>query len=53
MSEPRTIVVCHPDHVNLADVKAEAAKYDATVVANLYCPPGKMFMVDPTALIFR
>lgn len=48
--EPTTIVVCHPDDVNLADVKAEAAKYDATVIGNPYVPRGKLYVIDPAAL---
>lgn len=51
-TEPRRIVVVHPDDVNLADAKAQAAKYDATVVANPYCPRGKMLLIDPAALRF-
>lgn len=50
MSGPTTIVICNPADVNLADVKAQAAKYNASVVSNVYCPSGKMFLIDPAAV---
>ena len=50
MSEPGMVVMVHPDDVNLADAKAMAAQYDATVVGNPYCPRGKAFLMkDPNA----
>lgn len=44
MKEP--VVVCHPDDVNLADVKALAAQHDASVIANRYTPRGQMYLMD-------
>lgn len=43
-------VVVHPDDVNLADAKALAAEYDASVVASPYVPRGRMYLVDRAAL---
>ena len=40
------VVICHPDDVNLADVKALAAKYDTSVIGNRYVPRGKLFLAD-------
>lgn len=39
------VVMVHPDDVNLADVKAVAAQYDAHVVGNPHCPRGKTFLL--------
>lgn len=49
-TEPKRIVMVHPNDVNLADAKAAAAEHNATVVGNPYCPRGKMLIIDPAAL---
>jgi hypothetical protein len=44
-----TIVLVHPDDVNLADAKALAAQHDATVVGSRYVPRGQMLLADSAA----
>jgi hypothetical protein len=39
------VVMVHPDDINLADVKALAARYDASVVGDHYCPRGKAYFM--------
>lgn len=38
------VVICNPEDVNLADVKAVCAEHDASVVANPHCPRGQVFL---------
>lgn len=50
MTEPTRIVMVHPADVNLAEAKARAAEYGATVVSSPHVPRGRMFILDPAAL---
>lgn len=40
------IIIVNPDDVHLADVKAVAAKRNASVIGNPHCPHGQMFVID-------
>lgn len=44
-----SLVIVHPDDVNLADAKALAARHGATIVANRYIPRGTVFVAAHTA----
>lgn len=50
MTEPTRIAMVHPADVNVADLKARAAEYGATVITNRYVPRGQMFLLDPSVL---
>lgn len=50
MPRVETTVLVHPESVNMADAKAQAAELGATVVANAYVPRGVMFVVAPGVL---
>lgn len=47
-----TVVLVHPDDVNLADAKRLAADYDTTVEGNRVVPRGQMFLADAANLRF-
>lgn len=51
VSEPKAIVMVHPDDVNLADAKAACAEHNATVVGNEWCPRGTAFLINPAVLL--
>lgn len=42
MSDTTWVLMVHPDDVNLADTKALAAKYGATVVGNRFVERGQI-----------
>lgn len=44
------VILVHPDDVNLADVKAAAARFDSTVVGSRFVPRGRMYVGDGSVL---
>lgn len=46
-----TVVLVHPDDVNLADAKALAAQHDATMEGSRYVPRGQMFLTRATRVL--
>lgn len=55
MNEPRTtnfVVLVHPDDMNLADAKAEAARYNATIEGNRFVKRGTILVTTQAVLDF-